>query len=74
MLLGIPSGALMRFDDEQTATLVGVFGDEATAGFLLGDRLASSRAWRRGRCSTEGKVGRVDGYERVPGDVARADA
>jgi signal transduction histidine kinase len=71
LLLGIPSGALMRFDDDQTATLVGVFGDEVDAGFELGDRLAVEPGMASWTVLYEGKVGRVDGYEGVPGDVAR---
>jgi signal transduction histidine kinase len=71
LLLGIPSGALMRFDDDETATLVGIFGDQATAGFVLGDRLAVEPGMASWTVLHEGKVGRVDGYDGIPGEVAR---
>ena len=58
-------------DDEQTATLVGVFGDEESAGFRLGDRLDVEPGMASWTVLPESKVGRVDGYDGVPGDVAR---
>ena len=70
LLLGIPSAVLARFEDELSATLVGVFGDEADAGFAAGDTLPVEPGMAMWTVVHDGRVGRVDGYEGIPGEVA----
>ena len=71
LLLGIPSGALdaLRGRPHRDARR-GLRRRGRPRGSSSATGWLSNRAWRRGRCCTRASVGRVDGYEGVPGEVA----
>ena len=66
-LLGIRSGSLLRFEEDETATVVGKFGDPA-GEFLLGSRFKLDEGAAR-RVLRTGAPARID-YEGVPGAIA----
>jgi signal transduction histidine kinase len=71
LLLGIPSAVLERFEGDRRATIVGLFGEDSTSGFAVGDVLRLEEGMAAWTVLHEGAVGRAESYEGIPGDVAR---
>jgi PAS domain S-box-containing protein len=69
-LLGIPSAVLERFEDAETATIVGRFSELPITGFEVGTTVRLDAGLSAQRVLRTGAPARVDSYDDLSGAVA----
>jgi PAS domain S-box-containing protein len=62
--------AIMRFEPDATAVVVGRYSRAPVAAFLVGDVISLDENSAVGRVYLRGEPARIDGYENLPGAVA----
>jgi len=71
-VIGAESSTVLRFDDAQTATVVGRWDGSDRVGFPIGSSIALSGDGALVRLLQAGGPARVDDYEGLPGDLPAA--
>jgi signal transduction histidine kinase len=70
-LLGIREAVLERFEDDDTAVIVGRYGERAEGGFELGTVIPVEEGFAAWQVRRTGAPAHVDSYDHLPGQLAR---
>jgi PAS domain S-box-containing protein len=71
-LFGIASAITVRFESAESAVIVGRWSAAPVEGFEIGSLIRLEEGLAMTSVLRTGAPARVDGYERIPGDLARA--